>query len=278
MLYGRDGELAAIDELLGRARAGRSGVLVLRGEAGIGKSALLDHAAGAADGMRVLRGTGFESESGMPYAGLHLLLGRHLDRIAGLPEGQAEALRAALNMGGPEAESDRFLVGLAVLTLLSDLAEERPLLCLVDDAHWIDGSSAEALLFAARRLDAEPIAIVFAARDADAPEPASPESAPPEFVAEGLPELRLHGLDGDAAAALLAERAPTCPAMSGGRSSPGRWATRWRCSNSRGAAGTGRPTSGSCGRSPSGSPRCRSRRGGSCCWWRWTTSATRAWW
>ncbi|WP_149259991.1 LuxR family transcriptional regulator [Actinomadura sp. K4S16] len=211
MLYGRDGELAAIDELLGRARAGRSGVLVLRGEAGIGKSALLDHAAGAADGMRVLRGTGFESESGMPYAGLHLLLGRHLDRIAGLPEGQAEALRAALNIGGPEAESDRFLVGLAVLTLLSDLAEERPLLCLVDDAHWIDGSSAEALLFAARRLDAEPIAIVFAARDADAPEPASPESAPPEFVAEGLPELRLHGLDGDAAAALLAERAPHLP-------------------------------------------------------------------
>ncbi|MGI5206022.1 helix-turn-helix transcriptional regulator [Spirillospora sp. CA-108201] len=206
MLHGRDGERAAIDGLLGRARAGRSGALVLRGEAGIGKSALLDHAAGAADGMRVLRGTGVETESGMPYAGLHLLLGRHLDRIGGLPDAQAEALRAALNMGGPEAESDRFLVGLAVLTLLSDLAEERPLLCLVDDAHWMDGASAEALLFAARRLDAEPIAVVFAARDAVAP-----ECAAPEFSAPGLPELRLGGLDGDAAAGLLAERAPDLP-------------------------------------------------------------------
>ncbi|MGI5418857.1 AAA family ATPase [Actinomadura luteofluorescens] len=206
MLLGRDGELAAIDGLLDRARAGRSGTLVLRGEAGIGKSALLDHAAGAADGMRVLRGTGIETESGMPYAGLHLLLGRHLDRIGGLPDAQAEALRAALNMGGPEAESDRFLVGLAVLTLLADLAEERPLLCLVDDAHWMDGASAEALLFAARRLDAEPIAVVFAARDAVAP-----ECAAPEFVAQGLPELRLRGLDGDAAAALLADRAPGLP-------------------------------------------------------------------
>ncbi|MEU8302711.1 AAA family ATPase [Actinomadura sp. NPDC048955] len=206
MLLGRDGELAAIDGLLDRARAGRSGTLVLRGEAGIGKSALLDHAAGAADGMRVLRGTGVETESGMPYAGLHLLLGRHLDRIGGLPDAQAEALRAALNMGGPEAESDRFLVGLAVLTLLSDLAEERPLLCLVDDAHWMDGASAEALLFAARRLDAEPIAVVFAARDAVAP-----ECAAPEFVAQGLPELHLRGLDGDAADALLADRAPGLP-------------------------------------------------------------------
>lgn len=206
MLLGRDGELAAIDGLLDRARAGRSGTLVLRGEAGIGKSALLDHAAGAADGMRVLRGTGVETESGMPYAGLHLLLGRHLDRIGGLPDAQAEALRAALNMGGPEAESDRFLVGLAVLTLLADLAEEQPLLCLVDDAHWMDGASAEALLFAARRLDAEPIAVVFAARDAVAP-----ECAAPEFVAQGLPELRLRGLDGDAAAALLADRAPGLP-------------------------------------------------------------------
>ncbi|WP_141580007.1 helix-turn-helix transcriptional regulator [Actinomadura sp. WMMA1423] len=206
MLYGRDGELAAIDELLGRARAGRSAALVLRGEAGIGKSALLDHAAGAADGMRVLRGTGIESESGMPYAGLHMLLGRHLHRIDGLPYAQAEALRAALNMGGPDAESDRFLVGLAVLTLLSDLAEERPLLCLVDDAHWFDGSSAEALLFAARRLDAEPIAVVFAARDAVAP-----ECAAPEFDAQGLPELRLRGLDENAAAGLLAERAPDLP-------------------------------------------------------------------
>ncbi|WP_433465102.1 AAA family ATPase [Spirillospora sp. CA-128828] len=201
MLHGRDRELAAIDGLLGRVRAGRSGTLVLRGEAGIGKSALLDHATEAAGDMRVLRGTGVEYESAMPYAGLHLLLGRHLDRVGGLPDAQAQALRAALNMGGRLGEGDRFLVGLAVLTLLSDLAEERPLLCLVDDAHWVDGPSAEALLFAARRLEAEPVAIVFAARDADAL----------EFAAPGLPELRLRGLDRDAAAGLLAERATDLP-------------------------------------------------------------------
>ncbi|WP_067797083.1 helix-turn-helix transcriptional regulator [Actinomadura formosensis] len=201
MLYGRDGELAELDRLLGRARAGRSGVLVVRGEAGIGKSALLDHAAAAAGDMRVLRGTGVEYESGMPYAGLHLLLGRHLDRAESLPPPQAQALYAALNRCGTPGAGDRFLVGLAVLTLLSDLADERPLLCVVDDAHWVDGPSAEALLFAARRLNAEPIAIIFAARDGDAP----------EFAAPGLPELRLRGLDRDTAAALLAQHAPGLP-------------------------------------------------------------------
>ncbi|MEO3823281.1 LuxR family transcriptional regulator [Actinomadura sp. B10D3] len=200
MLYGRDGELAAIDGLLRRARDGHSGTLALRGEAGIGKSALLDHAA-AADGMRVLRATGVENESAMPYAGLHLLLGRFADRFGGLPEQQGLALCAALNMGGRPGEGDRFLVGLAVLTLLSDLAEERPLLVLVDDAHWMDAPSAGALLFAARRLEAEPIAMIFAARDADAP----------EFAAEGIPELRLRGLDRDAARRLLAERTATLP-------------------------------------------------------------------
>ncbi|TDD60604.1 helix-turn-helix transcriptional regulator [Actinomadura darangshiensis] len=205
MLYGRDAELAAIEDLLGRARAGRSGTLVLRGEAGIGKSALLDHAAEAAGDMRVLRGTGVEYESGMPYAGLHLLLGRHLDRVGGLPDAQAEALRSALNMGGRLGAGDRFLVGLAVLTLLSDLAET-PLLVLVDDAQWLDVPSAEALLFAARRLDAEPIAIVFAARDADVP-----EAGAPEFAAQGLAEVSVRALDGDAAAGLLDDRAAKLP-------------------------------------------------------------------
>lgn len=220
MLHGREEELAAIELLLQRARAGRSGTLVLRGEAGIGKSALLDRAAEAAD-LRVLRGTGVESERGMPYAGLHLLLGRHLDRVGALPDAQAEALRRALGRGGganaagsadparpaPPAPpgatgGDRFLVGLAVLTLLSDLAEERPLLCLLDDAQWLDGASAEALLFAARRLEAEPIVMLFAARDPDAP----------EFPAPGVPELRLTGLDDAAAAGLLDERAAGLPA------------------------------------------------------------------
>ncbi|WP_173390630.1 helix-turn-helix transcriptional regulator [Actinomadura litoris] len=214
MLYGRDAEAAEIDRLLDRARSGRSGVLVLRGEAGIGKSALLDRAAASAGDMRVVCGTGVEYESGMPYAGLHLLLGRYLDRIGDLPDAQADALRDAFNLGvsgsgsGSEpGKGDRFLVGLAVLTLLSDLAEERPLLCLVDDAHWLDEPSAQALLFAARRLEAEPIALLLAARDPDAPD------APgrPMVAAPGLPELRLRGLDADAAARVLDARADAPP-------------------------------------------------------------------
>ncbi|MDL4813576.1 LuxR family transcriptional regulator [Actinomadura opuntiae] len=203
MLYGRDEELAAIDRLLGQVREGRGRTLVLRGEAGIGKTALLDHAVAKASDMRMLRSTGVEYESGMPYAGLHMLLGGHLDRIDSLPEAQARALRAALNMGTRQDTDggDRFLVGLAVLTLLADLAEEKPLLCVVDDAQWLDGPSVEALLFAARRLEAEPIAMLFAARDMDAP----------EFPAPGLPELRLRGLGKDAATELLARHAAELP-------------------------------------------------------------------
>ncbi|MEU6744647.1 AAA family ATPase [Spirillospora sp. NPDC046719] len=203
MLYGRDEELAAIDRLLGQVREGRGRTLVLRGEAGIGKTALLDHAAAEASGMRVLRGTGVEYESGMPYAGLHMLLSGHLDRIDSLPDAQARALRNALNIGARQDADggDRFLVGLAVLTLLADLAEEKPLLCLVDDAHWLDGPSAEALLFAARRLEAEPVGLLFAARDMDAP----------EFPAPGLPEVRLRGLDKGAATELLARHAAELP-------------------------------------------------------------------
>ncbi|WP_344408192.1 helix-turn-helix transcriptional regulator [Actinomadura nitritigenes] len=203
MLYGRDEELATIDRLLGQVREGRGRTLVLRGEAGIGKTALLDHAAAEASGMRVLRGTGVECESGMPYAGLHMLLSGHLDRIDSLPDAQARALRNALNMGARQDADggDRFLVGLAVLTLLADLAEEKPLLCLVDDAHWLDGPSVEALLFAARRLEAEPVGLLFAARDMDAP----------EFPAPGLPEMRLRGLDRAAATELLARHAAELP-------------------------------------------------------------------
>ncbi|MFG1998539.1 ATP-binding protein [Spirillospora sp. NPDC048911] len=197
-LYGRDEEQATIERLLQHARAGQSGVLVVRGEAGIGKSALLGVAESSATDMRVLRGTGVEHESGMPYAGLHLLLRRYLDRIDTLPDGQAKALRGAFNLGtGDETRGDRFLVGLAVLTLFSDLADERPLLCLIDDAHWLDSATAEALLFVARRLEAEPIVMVLAVRDPDAP----------EFTTQGLPELRLRALDERAAAELLGDRA-----------------------------------------------------------------------
>ncbi|MFD0478543.1 AAA family ATPase [Nonomuraea thailandensis] len=154
MLHGRERECALIARLLDGARERRSAVLVVRGEAGIGKSALLGYAAGRADGMRVLRGGGVESESELPYAAAHQLLHPVADRLAAIPAGQAAALRAAFGLGDP-VEGDRFLVSVAVLSLLSEVAEERPLLCLVDDAHWLDGASADALAFVARRLEAE---------------------------------------------------------------------------------------------------------------------------
>ncbi|MGR6919663.1 helix-turn-helix transcriptional regulator [[Actinomadura] parvosata] len=192
MLIGRVKEQAAIDRLLAAARAGKSGSLVLRGEAGIGKSALLDHAAAAAgEEMRVLRGAGFEPETELAFAGLHLLLRGAADAIDTLPGVQARALRGALGME-PGFGGDRFLVGLAVLTLLADLAERRPLLCLVDDAQWLDHASAEALLFAARRLEAEGVALIFAAREDER-----------AFPAAGVPDLHLTGLDPAGAAKLL---------------------------------------------------------------------------
>ncbi|MFI6506654.1 AAA family ATPase [Streptosporangium sp. NPDC050855] len=200
MFHGRTDELAVIDRLLADARGRRSGALVVRGEAGIGKSALLDHAAAEAGDMRVLRGVGIESESELPFAGLHLLLRGVADHVDALPDRQARALRGALGMA-PVSGGDRFLTGLAVLTLLADLAEDRPLLCLVDDAHWLDHASAEVLLFAARRLGAEGIALVFAARDLHAP----------AFPAPGLAEMRLSGLDGATAADLLAGHAADLP-------------------------------------------------------------------
>ncbi|KAB2342164.1 helix-turn-helix transcriptional regulator [Actinomadura rudentiformis] len=201
MLYGRAGETGQIDRLLSQAHDGRSAAVVVRGEAGIGKSALLDYAAGAAGtGMRVLRVIGVEAESDLPFAGLSLLLSRVADRIGRLPGRQAHALRGALGLEDSPA-ADRFLTGLALLTFLGDLAEERPLLVLVDDAHWLDQASADALLFAARRLGAEGVVLLFAARDVHAP----------PFPAPGIAELRLAGLDGAAAAELLAEHAGDLP-------------------------------------------------------------------
>ncbi|MEV0677872.1 AAA family ATPase [Actinosynnema sp. NPDC050436] len=198
MLHGRSSALARVDGLLADARAGRSGALVVRGEAGIGKSALLDHI--AADGFRVLRGVAVESESGLPFAGLNLLLGRVVDHVDRLPPTQASALRAALGLA-PADGGEHYLVGLAVLTLLADLAEQGPVLCLVDDAHWLDAGSSDALVFAARRLGAEGVVIVFTARDLHAP----------PFPAHGLPELRLGALSGEESSALLAEHAADLP-------------------------------------------------------------------
>lgn len=201
MLYGRAAELAVIDQLLREARESRSGVLVVRGEAGIGKSALLDHAAHRAaecDGAQVLRVTGVESEAELPFAALHLLLRPALDRVGGLPPQQAEALLGALGLGGATS-GDRFLVGLATLSLLVELSAQGPLVCLVDDAQWLDGESADALLFAARRLRAEPVTVLFAARTGE------------RFPAGDLPELRLGDLEPEAARRLLAEHAGSLP-------------------------------------------------------------------
>jgi len=201
MLNGRAAEQAAIDRLLDAARTGTSGALVLRGEAGIGKTALLDYAAGAADGFQVVRGTGIESEAELPFAGLHLLLRPALDRAGALPVPQRQAVEAAFGLApappgeagsSPRGNTDPLLIGMAVLSLLSELAGDGPLLCLVDDAHWLDGSSAAALAFAARRLGEEGIALVMAARDGEG-----------RFPAPGLPELRVAGLPPESAAALL---------------------------------------------------------------------------
>ncbi|HEX6461313.1 MAG TPA: AAA family ATPase [Thermoleophilaceae bacterium] len=192
MLYGRDAERARIAELLDRARGGQSGVLVLRGEAGVGKSALLDDARERAAGMTVLSGGGVESEAQLPYAGLHQLVRPVLHHHDKLPEPQARALRGALGLE-TGARDEWFLVSAGVLSLLAEAAEERPLLCLVDDAHWLDDASAEALVFAARRLGAEGIAMVFAAREGDVR----------TFEGPGLPELRVGGLHPDDAGQLL---------------------------------------------------------------------------
>jgi DNA-binding CsgD family transcriptional regulator/tetratricopeptide (TPR) repeat protein len=193
VLHGRAAELGDIHELLADARAGRSSVLVIQGEAGCGKTALLKHVAADAKDFRVLRCTGVESEAELPFAALHLLLLDCLDLLDALPAPQASALRAAFGLA--EAPSvDRFLAGLATLTLLSEVAGDSPLLCLVDDAQWLDRESWDALLFAGRRLGAEGVVLLMAIRDVDA-----------DF--RDLRVLHLGGLSQSAAAALLAERA-----------------------------------------------------------------------
>ncbi|WP_129843179.1 AAA family ATPase [Streptomyces sp. RFCAC02] len=199
-LYGRQAERQALAALLDGARAGRSGALVLRGEPGIGKTALLDDAASAAQDMRLLRGTGVEGEAELPFAGLHLLLRPVLDRLAALPGPQRAALESALGLA-PSPGHDPLLVGLAVLSLLAEYAAGAGLLCAVDDAQWLDGASRDALVFAARRLHAEGVVIVFAARDGEG-----------TFPGTGLPERRLTGLTPEAAAALL-DRRPLPPAV-----------------------------------------------------------------
>ncbi len=196
MLYGREAEQRIIGQLLADARNGSSRVLVIRGEAGIGKTALLDFAAGEAAGMTVLRGAGTEVEAELPFAALHMLLRPVLGRTGDLSVRQAAALAGAFGLG-PAASADQFLVGMAALSLLAEASGDRPLLCLADDAQWLDAASAGALNFAARRLGADPVALIFAAREA------GPDGEP-TFPAPGLAELRLPRLDRDACDEVMA--------------------------------------------------------------------------
>jgi DNA-binding CsgD family transcriptional regulator len=162
-LLGRQSEREAIDDLLAAARDGLSGVLMLTGEPGIGKTRLLEYAAAAAADLRVIWLTGVESETQLGFGALHRLLRPFLDRVPRLPGPQRGALRAAFGLSGTEPP-DRYLVGLATLTLLSGVAAEHPVLCLVDDVHWLDRESAEALAFTARRLHADALAFIFGGR------------------------------------------------------------------------------------------------------------------
>jgi DNA-binding CsgD family transcriptional regulator len=195
MLYGRDVERSAINALLDGARQASGGVLVLRGSPGAGKSVLLEDAVTAAAGIRVLRATGVESEFELPFAALHQLLRPVLSRVDRLPAPQASALSAAFGLVA-KSQDNRFLVSVALLGMLDELAEESPVLCVIDDAQWLDEASAAALEFVARRVDADPIALLFAARDADVR----------QFSAPGLADMHVDGLDSEAGRQLLAER------------------------------------------------------------------------
>ncbi|HEV3378031.1 MAG TPA: AAA family ATPase [Thermoleophilaceae bacterium] len=193
---GRTREGAVLEQVFADVRQGQSAVLVVRGEAGIGKTALLRHAARQASDFRVAQIAGVEAEMELPFAGVHQLCAPMFSRIDALPKPQRDALSVALgrSSGGTP---DRFLVALAVLSLLSEVAEEQPLLCVVDDAQWLDDASDQVLGFVARRLLAESVAIVFGVR-----EPGNKG----DFA--GLPELPLGGLDEEDARALLANATP----------------------------------------------------------------------
>jgi DNA-binding CsgD family transcriptional regulator/tetratricopeptide (TPR) repeat protein len=189
VLHGRRSEREALDRLLEAVRGGQSRVLVVSGEAGVGKTALVESAIGSASGFRVMRAVGVESEMELAFAALQQLCAPMLDRLGQLPAPQQDALGVAFGLRAGNAP-DRFLVGLAVLSLLAVVAEERPLACVVDDAQWLDRSSAQALVFIARRLLAESVALVLVTRD-------------PGDDLEGLPTLAVEGLRNGDARALL---------------------------------------------------------------------------
>jgi DNA-binding CsgD family transcriptional regulator len=186
---GRRRECERLERLLDAVRSGESRTLVIRGERGVGKTVLIEYLRAHASGCRIVRAPGVESETELPFAALHQLCGPLLDRLDELPAPQREALSRAFGLSHGVAP-DRFLVGLAVLNLLSESAREQPLICVIDDAQWLDQESEQALGFVARRLGAEALALVLVIRE-------------PSSELAGLPELRLDGLDGDEARALL---------------------------------------------------------------------------
>jgi DNA-binding CsgD family transcriptional regulator len=189
VLRGRRSECEALDGLLDSVWAGRSQALVVRGEPGVGKTALLEYVREQASGCRVARAAGVQSETALPFAGLHQLCAPMLDRVEQLPRPQRDALGTAFGLSAGDVP-DRFLVSLAALSLLSTVAEERPLVCVVDDAQWLDRASEQALGFVARRLAAGSVALIFAL-----PQPSEQLAGLPELVVEGLG-------DGDARALL----------------------------------------------------------------------------
>jgi DNA-binding CsgD family transcriptional regulator len=189
VLIGRESECARIDRMLEEARGGRSGALVIRGDAGIGKSTLLEYAVAQAGAAEVVRALGVETESEFAYSGLHELLRPLLDRLPELPPVQADALRGALALAEAQG-AGRLYIGAATLSLLAAARGDSPLLCVIDDVHWLDEASAGALAFAARRLEAEGVVMLFAARGQ-------------AFRTRGIPELELAGLDAEDAVELL---------------------------------------------------------------------------
>ena len=188
-LRGRSSEAGVLADLVAAVRTGQSQVLVVRGDPGAGKTALLDYLADQASGVRLVRVAGVQSEMEFAFAGLHQLLTPLLDHLERLPAPQQDALRTVFGIG-PGPAPDRFLVALAVLSLLSEAAGEKPLVCVIDDEQWLDQASAQALGFAARRLAADPVGLVFAARV-------------PRAELAGLPELVVGGLAEHDARALL---------------------------------------------------------------------------
>ena len=195
MLVGREAECGRLDRLLAEARGGRSGAVVVRGDAGTGKTALCDYAVAAAGGMKILRARGVESEHELAFSGLSELFHAVLDRLDAIPPPQAAALAGALALA-PPVTRDRFTICAATLSLLAAAAEDAPVVAVVDDAHFLDDSSAESLVFAARRLDAEGVALVVALRD----------NGETPFTRAGLAEIAVGGLGADAVRGLL-ERA-----------------------------------------------------------------------